>query len=168
MLLAPSTAVRIEIIDTTEKDEAKNKFSEKSTWILVLYEFSFMFFNFTPNVSLLFLLVTRKYCLLFLEKGKKWKWVLGSLEVISADTFPAAHYFLHPILLLKVYFKFQLNFKKLPCGKVGVLHVSICFNIYKWQRCSLIPPEMETYSHLEITTNYSYLILLLKLNSSPF
>lgn len=40
--------------------EAKNKFSEKSTTILVLYALSLLFFSVIENVNLLFWLLTIK------------------------------------------------------------------------------------------------------------
>lgn len=53
---------------TGKEDEAKNKLSENVAWILVLYAFSFLFLNFTLNVSLLFLLLTINCCLLLENK----------------------------------------------------------------------------------------------------
>lgn len=50
--------------------EAKNKFSEKSTTIPVLYALSFLFFSVTENVNILFWLLTIKGWSL-LKKGEK-------------------------------------------------------------------------------------------------
>lgn len=55
--------------------EAKNKFSEKSTTIAVLYALSFLFFSVTENVNLLFWLLTIKGWSL-LKKEKKEKGVI--------------------------------------------------------------------------------------------
>lgn len=45
---------------TGKDQEAKYKFSEKSTTILVLYALSFLFNSVTENINLLFLLLTIK------------------------------------------------------------------------------------------------------------
>lgn len=54
--------------------EAKNKFSEKSTTIAVLYALSCLFFNVTEKVNLLFWFLTIKGCSLL--KGKREKKVI--------------------------------------------------------------------------------------------